>query len=114
MRILWHSNHPAGTTGYATQSATIVSRLRLMGHEIIFSAFWGNQQGPEIYDGMLILGPSKDGYGNDMLALRAKAHNVDIVVTLIDAWVISPHVTSQFRWVPLFPVDCDPLPPPVK
>lgn len=107
------------STGYATQTNEIAFRLPLLGHEVIISAFYGIQGAPQRVrnphtDGeVMILPASKDGYGNDMLAQRAAYWKADIVITLVDAWVINPQVTSQFRWCPLFPVDCDPVPPAV-
>ena len=52
-------------------------------------------------------------HGNDILASHARHAKADIVITLYDAWVFDPMVTTHFRWCPWLPVDHDPAPPPV-
>lgn len=113
LKMIWYSNAPWTNTGYAGQSAIFAPRLKQLGHELIFAAFYGLQGAPLKAEDMLILPASKDAYGNDVMVADFKRWGADIALTLIDAWIYSPHVTSQVRWVPYFPVDCDPMPPAV-
>jgi glycosyltransferase involved in cell wall biosynthesis len=113
MKILWHSNSIWSTTGYGVQSNLFVHRLKQIGHELIHPAFYGLQGTPLKSDDLLILPASKDAYGNDVLVADFQRWNADITITLIDAWIFNPNATSQIKWVPWFPVDCDPLPPSV-
>lgn len=111
MRLIWHSNSRAAGTGYGVQSNLFISRLQAAGHHLIHSAFYGSQGSPIEWDGVLILPTSKDAYGNDVLVDDFKHWKADLTITLIDAWIFHPSVTSQIRWAPWFPVDADPLPP---
>jgi glycosyltransferase involved in cell wall biosynthesis len=111
MKILWHSNSLWTGTGYGVQSGLFAPRLKQLGHELIFAAFYGLQGSPLKNDDMLILPASKDAYGNDVLVADFQRWGADITITLIDAWIFHPSVTSQIKWVPYFPVDCDPIPP---
>lgn len=111
LRIGWLSNWMAVGTGYGIQSKLTIPRLQAMGHFIVHPAFYGPQGTPIEIEGVLTLPTSKDSYGNDVMVKDFKYWNLDIMITLIDAWIFHPGVTSAVRWVPYFPVDCDPMPP---
>jgi glycosyltransferase involved in cell wall biosynthesis len=54
-------------------------------------------------------------YGQDVMAAHSKHYGADIILSLIDAWVIDHNmITGGARWVPWFPVDAEPLPRPVR
>lgn len=108
-----HSNALTVGTGYGAQSALMIPRWQAQGHKVIHSGFYGIQGAPLQLDDLLILPTSKDAYGNDILIDDFQHWKFDITVTLIDAWIFSPQIVSQIRWVPYFPVDTDPIAPPV-
>lgn len=111
MRILWLSNARHVGTGYGVQTDLFVPRIKKLGHDIAISTFYGLQGTPQMdADDILTLPQSKDSYSNDIIAADAERFKADIVISLIDAWVLNPQVYSQFRWCPWFPKDCDPLP----
>lgn len=109
MRILWHSNSPAAQTGYGVQTRLFASRIRDLGHDVAVSAFYGAEGGMQVWDGIPVLPKRSHPYGMDVVAEHARRFNADIVITLIDAWVMDPAQLGP-RWVPWFPVDHDPLP----
>ncbi len=111
MRIIWHSNSIWAGTGYGVQSALFAPRLKQLGHDLIFAAFYGLQGAPLNTGDMMVLPGSKDAYGNDVMVADFHRNKADITITLIDAWIFNPQVTSQIKWVPYFPIDSDPLPP---
>jgi len=111
VRILWHSNAPHAPTGYGNQTDLFVPRLAKQGHEIVVSAFYGLQGAPMRSNGVLVLPNGRDSYGNDTLVADAEFFNSDIVITLMDVWVLEPGVTGMVRWCPWLPVDHDPVPP---
>lgn len=111
MRILWASNSPWAPTGYGNQTALFVPRLQKLGHEVVIMATFGLNGMPLQLGETRILPGGRDAYGNDVLALDAQREKVDIVITLLDAWIFHPSVTRQFRWCPWLPVDHEPLPP---
>lgn len=112
MRILIHSNGPNAATGYGAQTKLLAPRLKGLGHEVAISAFYGAEGSPQSWQGMTILPRYQQGYGMETIAEHAKRFGADIVLTLIDAWVMDPAQLGP-RWVPYFPVDHDPIPPPV-
>lgn len=112
-RILWLSNAPSTKTGYGVQSTIVYDLRDKLGYEIIGQAFYGVQGAPININGITWLPSVKEAYGNDMLELNYRATESDMVISLVDAWVMHPEVTSRVRWIPYMPVDCHPLPPPI-
>ena len=111
MKILWHSNAPWAPTGYGNQTGVFVPRLREAGHEVAISAFYGLEGAPMNGGGLVVFPAGKKSYGNDTLPADAQFWGADIVISLMDVWVLHPQATSQFRWVPWLPIDHDPVPP---
>lgn len=115
MRILIHSNAPWAATGYGVQTKLIAPRLAAAGHDVAISAFYGLEGNVMSWGGMTVYPRAFHPYGMDVVAQHADDHKADIILTLVDAWVVDPvRITaSGARWVPLFPVDHDPMPAPV-
>jgi glycosyltransferase involved in cell wall biosynthesis len=111
--IHWFSNAPWAPTGYGTLTRLFAPRLRDLGYSMTIGAFYGAEGAPLSADGIPVLPASHNPYGNDVLAADAHQLEADIVITNMDAWVLLPDVTSQFKWVPWFPVDHEPVPPPL-
>lgn len=113
MRILWHSNAPWASTGYGNQTRLFTSRIRDGGHDVAISALWGLEGGILQFDGMPVYPRYRHPYGMDVMGANSQHWQADIVISLIDAWVIEPHMLHMCKWVPWFPVDMEPIPPPV-
>jgi len=113
LKILWVSNAPHSPTGYGNQTQVNVPRLKALGHEMSVTAFYGLQGAPSNWNGILILPASQNAYGNDVIVADATYVQADIVITLMDVWVLAPEVMSQVAWYPWLPIDHDPAPPAV-
>ena len=117
MRILWHSNAPWCRTGYGNQTQLFWHRIQALGYPVTLSSNYGLQGAPlditENGQTARVLPTGLTAHGNDILASHARQAKADIVITLYDAWVFDPQVTSRFRWCPWAPIDHDPAPPPV-
>jgi glycosyltransferase involved in cell wall biosynthesis/predicted O-methyltransferase YrrM len=115
MRILWVSNAPWASTGYGVQTRLFVPRLRAAGHEVAVLAFYGLEGGPIVWNGIPCLPRGRDPVGLDVIGHHSDSWQADLVITLVDAWAIDPQrfAGHGIRWVPWFPVDMEPLPPPV-
>lgn len=111
------SNAPWARTGYGNQTALFTPRLRDLGHDVAIFGFYGAEGGMLNWDGMKVYPKAYHGYGVDVIAAHATHHQADIAVTLIDAWVMTPDqwkITAPgMRWVPWFPIDMEPAPPPI-
>jgi glycosyltransferase involved in cell wall biosynthesis len=116
VRILIHSNAPWAATGYGVQTRLFAPRIRDLGHEVGISAFYGLEGASIQWQGMPVYPKAFHPYGMDVVAQHAREMKADIVLTLIDAWVMDPARISAAgaKWVPWFPIDHDPLPEPVR
>jgi len=111
MRILWHSNAPWAITGYGNQTALFAPRLRTAGHDIIVSTYYGLDGSRRQSEGMWILPCGHDMWGNDVLPAHAQYYKADIVITLMDVWVLQANAVDQVAWCPWLPIDHDPVSP---
>jgi len=115
MKILLSSNHPLHFSGYATQAKGIMNVLLQLGHEVYVYGWTVSGQPP------LQMGPvtffSRQGemkWGGDAGAY-ARQINADLLITLQDVWPLPENfaLTLPCPWLPLFPIDGRPAPPPV-
>jgi glycosyltransferase involved in cell wall biosynthesis len=112
VNIHWFSNAPHVPSGYGNQTANFLFRLKdQLGHKMSMTAFYGVQGAPIAMNGVKIYPAGRDIYSNDVLIDDAEEENADIVITLMDVWVLQPVVTKEVNWYPWVPIDHDPVPP---
>lgn len=115
MRILWYSNAPWAPTGYGQQTALWVPKLQALGHDVAVAAFHGLQGVPLSWGGMTVYpGSSEDPWAQDVMMGHYQRHHADLLITLMDAWVLDPAklvnaAEMGMRAVHWQPVDCEPL-----
>ena len=109
--------------GYGIQGKYLVPRLIREGHEVAVFAFYGIEGGivempvDDLQGGTIPVRHYPRGfdpYGNDVILQHAKDWKADIVVTLMDTWVLNPEIYSKLPWLAWMPVDHDPLPEQVR
>lgn len=117
MRIAWYSNSPKATTGYGTQTAQMLPRLRADGHDVSVLGLWGHQAGMETFDtpsGPVPLWPMGSmHYGLDVVDAQARAwigSDPGWVITLYDVWVLR-NIWAGLNVASWTPVDHMPLAP---
>lgn len=78
-------------------------------------AFYGLEGGVIQWGKVTVYPRGMDSYGNDVMVAHATNFKADILISLMDAWVIRPEEfgkgPDRTKWVPWFPVDSDPLAP---
>lgn len=111
MRILIHSNAPWVPTGYGSQTALLLPRLRDMGHEVAVSAFYGLSGSPIEWQGHRVYPAGLSDYGVDVVAGHARHFGADLVLTLMDFWKLYPvaEQLAEFKVAAWLPNDCTPL-----
>jgi len=113
MRIILMSNSIWCSTGYGVQAKYLLPRFEALGHKCAQFAFYG-LQGAMIQLGDMPIYPCGiDLYGNDVVQEHAKHFKADIVISLVDAWVLRNWGQKGFRWCPWIPIDHHPAPPAV-
>ena len=109
-RIFWYSNHPGVPTGYGTQTAQVVRRLKRRGHDPVVHANFNQQMGEGKWNGIRVLPQGYDTWSNDIILAHygavAKESDVPLrMVTLCDVWVLNnPRFTELdiiWSWTPV-------------
>lgn len=111
MRINWHSNSPWTATGYGNQTRLTVPRLKDLGHHLSITAFYGLQGGLANYGDIRVYPNGHHLYGQDIIGASAQMDQADIIISLMDAWIMEPkRIPAPIKWFPWFPIDCEPIP----
>lgn len=111
-RVLWHSNSPWTGSGYGQQTRTFAPRIRDLGHDVAISAYWGLNGSVLTWEGMTIY-PGDEAWGNRLLPMLTEQHNADLVITLMDVWVLTSKALKDLPLACWVPVDHEPCPPQV-
>lgn len=114
MKILISTNAPWTPTGYGTQCAGIARGLRDMGQSVAIHGWWGLHGGPIEWEGIPVFPGHLDSYGNDSAIYYCRTWKADLLITLIDLWILNPDYGNMgsTKFCPLFPIDhADPIPP---
>ena len=115
-RMLWSSNALWAPTGYGVQAKHILPRLQQLGITCAQFAWYGLQGAGMTVDlghGPLQIYPQGyDAYGLDMIGAYAEDFKADLVMSLLDIWVMPQDFRERLGvpWMPWFPVDCSPMP----
>lgn len=116
-RIVISSNSAWSNTGYGNQVRTFASRLKALDcvDDLAMIAWWGLEGGVlDGWNGMRIYPKGMHPYGSDVMGAHSQHFGADLLITLIDAWVLNPkEIPPGLRWACWFPIDSDPIPPPV-
>lgn len=125
MRILWYSNAPWVNSGYGLQTALFIPRFQALGHDVAVAAFHGLHGAPmnwkapgtdpDLPPVMIFPGSPEDMWAMDVMMGHYQRHNADLMITLMDQWVLDAGKMNDMRqmarmkvahWIP---VDCEPL-----
>lgn len=102
------------TTGYGSQTKHIVRGIRDMGYPIAIHCWWGLEAGETTWESVRCFPRHFDGYGNDAAPYYARKFKADVLITLIDLWVMDTGLghLGNTKYCPYFPIDsADPIPP---
>jgi glycosyltransferase involved in cell wall biosynthesis len=83
-----------------------------LGHDVAISAWWGLNGAALEWNGMTVY-PGDQKWGNAVMPSFAKRHDAEIVIALMDAWVLHAEIMSKLPLAVWVPVDHDPAPPKV-
>lgn len=105
MKILLSSNAPWIPSGYGQQTKFLLQSFIDHGHEVIVDCNFGLQAGTINIDGVKYL--SNSDYGNNNIYLYSKAFEPDVVVSLVDWFVLKSEVWGRLEmpWYSWTPID---------
>lgn len=117
LRILYSSNAIWSNSGYGIQGRSLLPRLANLDtvggrSNIAQFAWYGLQGGNHNVEGFQIFPAGVDPYGNDIIQSHTRAFNANVVISLIDAWVMQStgKKVAPALWLPWLPIDHDPVP----
>lgn len=119
LRLLYTSNAFWSTSGYGVQGRSLLTRLAELpefgGRENIANFAWyGLEGGCHNVDGFMVYPRFDDPYGNDVLAAHSVHFGANVVISLIDVWVLQEPAKRVYPalFCPWLPIDHDPVPDP--
>ena len=116
--VFWYSNHPDMPTGYGTQSAQVLRRVKKRGHRVGIHANYGAPGGMSKWHGVPVYPAGHDGYSRDVLTGHFLDFATDntVLFTLFDVWIFNenPHIGQIPQIASWTPVDHMGLPPDVE
>jgi glycosyltransferase involved in cell wall biosynthesis len=114
LRILYSSNAFFSPSGYGVQGGSLLPRLQKLAcvEDVRQLAWYGLQGGAMEVNGIKCYPGGFDPYGNDVIGPTAKDMNANLVITLIDAFVLQDvaQKVAPALFAPWFPIDHDPIP----
>lgn len=116
LRIIFHSNCAWAASGYGVQAHINVKRMQKMPEveQAVIASYWGLQGGVVEYDGIIHLPQRGGDIGNNDLQPHVYHTNSDVVISLIDSWVLRDDIGQLgFLFCCWAPVDHEPIPPQV-
>lgn len=117
LRLLYTSNAFWAASGYGVQGRSLLPRLAELpefgGRENIAQFAWyGLQGGMHQVDGFRVYPSLNDPYGNDVIGAHTRDFGANLVVSLIDIWVLhdTPQKIAPALFCPWLPIDHTPVP----
>lgn len=114
MRIMFHANAPWVGSGYGQSIYLFARELQGMGHDVAFSTYLSLHGSVIEWNGITVYPGGANRYATDIGVRHAIDWGADVLVPVLDAWVLAPLV-AQARAANLpvalwAPVDQAPVP----
>lgn len=116
MKFMWSSNSPWTNSGYAVQTRDLMRRFIKDGWNTALLGFSGLDGSPISFEGYPVYGKMQDPFGSDAMYFHGKHFGANVIIPMLDAWVIQPNFLQQInneggKVVFYIPIDQDPIPP---
>ncbi len=112
MNLCWHSNSPVVSSGYGSQTAQVVSRLKADGHRVAVLGNYGNNAGMTDWRGIPVYPAGREQPAVEWQAQHWFRGEPGVVITLYDVWTFGDRFgdLDVISWTP---IDHYPVPPDV-
>jgi glycosyltransferase involved in cell wall biosynthesis len=112
MNIGWMSNHRRVGSGYGNQTNLFAPALKKAGHDVSIFTFYGIDGHASLdEDGIISYPGYRDGYCNDIIEAHMSYTGADLLITLVDPWVLDANVYGKLPWAAWAPIDSAPMLP---
>ena len=109
LKIMIQANSPSAKSGYGQACNFLVELFKKLGHEVAVFAYYGIEGNIMILDDVQLFPRGHDPYGNDIVDAHMTRFGGDLLISMIDVHVLSHFGRRAFKWMPIVPVDGDPL-----
>jgi glycosyltransferase involved in cell wall biosynthesis len=113
MRLLWWSNAPWTPTGYGTQTAQVIRRLRDDGHDVAVASNYGQSAVMTEWEGIPVYPGGVVRFSLDLVEPIYRLHRADALIGLYDSWIMENTADTLPNVAWWTPVDHLPVPPKV-
>ena len=105
--LLIFSNAPWAPSGYGTQTAQVTRGFTSLGHRVAIAAFHGLHGAPLAWENGVTVypGSTEDPWAQDILPGYYGHHKADLLITLMDAWVLNPAGLAGMNVAHWLPID---------
>ena len=111
LRILFNSNAPYTTSGYAVQMGLLLPLLKDDGWIQAMINFYGLEGGSIDLNGIKMYPKIGDIWGSDAMRSHALDFKADVVISLQDIWTLDfNNLANIKRWIAWVPIDMQPIP----
>lgn len=117
IRLMYSSNAFWSNSGYGVQGRSLLPRLAALPQvggvqNVAMFAWYGLQGGLHEVQGIRCYPGGADPYGNDIIGAHVKDFGANVVISLIDVWVMkeTAQKIAPALWLPWLPIDHDPVP----
>lgn len=110
LRVLIQSNADYVNTGYGVQTKHMVRMFRELGLTLAEAPFYGLEGGVLLKDGVPLYPRAGNGYGDDITPAHAQHFGADVIIGLLDSWVLNMQNYAGQRMILYAPIDHDPVP----
>jgi len=115
VKFTWLSNASWWGSGYGTQTNLFLPRFKEDGHDPALIAYCGLTGNILDINGIKVFPQALHPYGQDICWEHTSRYGTDIMFSLTDAWVIeTERIPRNYKWIPYYPVDSNPMPPLVR
>lgn len=115
LRVLLITDAVWSQSGYAVQGKLMAPRWKSqLGIDVAVLATYGLQGAKIEWGGLPIFPGGQDPFANDVIQHAAKEWRADAVITLKDSFVFKPEALQGLRFLPMVPIDHDPMPGAVR
>ncbi len=109
LKIMIQANAPWTSSGYGQACNFLVEILQKLGHEVSVFAYYGIEGGVQTWKNVQLFPRGNDPYGNDIVDAHMSRFGGDLLISMIDVHVLREYGRRGFKWLPIVPVDGDPL-----
>ena len=103
------ANDPSVKSGYGQACYFLIEIFKKLGHEVSVFAYYGIEGSIRSWEGVDLYPRGHDPYGNDIVDAHMSRSGSDLLITMLDVHVLTRFGRRGFNWMPIVPVDGDPL-----